>query len=82
MVYTCRSWGKDKTCAVISRVILERPRTFKQEVSSKKITVETNKALLSLKKDGEIVKGSKWPEDGIAMTHEGPKCPKNWSQND
>ena len=30
-----------------------------QEVSSKKITVEANRALLALKKDRGIVKGSK-----------------------
>ena len=39
-------------------------------------------ALLSLKKDSGIVKGSKWPEDWAAITQKGPKCPKNWDRND
>ena len=37
-------------------------------------------ALLSLKKDSEIVKGSKWPDNGAALTQEGPECPKNWTK--
>ena len=52
---------------------------LKQEVSSKKIIVEANTALLSLKKDSGIVKGSKLPDDGAALTKEGPECPKNWT---
>ena len=50
----------------------------KQEVSSRKIIVEANRALLSLKKDTGIVKVSKWPDDGAVLTQEGPKCYKNW----
>ena len=45
----------------------------KQEVSSKKIIVGANMALLSLKKDSGIVKESKWPDDGAALTQEGPE---------
>ena len=37
-------------------------------------------AFLSLKKDGGIVKGSKCPDDGAALTQEGPECPKNWTE--
>ena len=50
------------------------------EISSKKIIVEANTALLSLKKDSGIVKGSKWPDDGAVLTQEGPECPKNWTE--
>ena len=63
--------------------------SHKQEVSSKKIIVESNRAVLSLKKDIGIVKESKWPDDVAALTQEGPKCRKNcvettkiWDQND
>ena len=52
----------------------------KQEVSSKKIIVEANTALLSLKKDSGIVKGSKWPDDGAALTQEGPEFAKSWTE--
>ena len=52
----------------------------KQEVSSKRIIVDANTALLSLKKDSGIAKGSKWPDDGAALTQEGPECPKNWTE--
>ena len=41
----------------------------------KKIIVEANIALLSPKKDSSIVKGSKRPEDGAALTPERPRCP-------
>ena len=34
--------------------------------------VEANRALLSLKKDSEIVNGPKWTEDCAAMTQEEP----------
>ena len=53
---------------------------FKQEVSSRKIIVEANRALLSFKKDSGIVKVSKWPDDGAVLTQEGPKCYKNWTE--
>ena len=53
---------------------------WRPEVSSKKIIVEANTALLSLKKDSGIVKGSRWPDDGAALTQEGPECPKNWTE--
>ena len=56
------------------------PCQGQQELSSKKIIVEAKMALLSLKKDSGIFKGSKWPEDWAAVTWEGPKCPKNWYQ--
>ena len=54
--------------------------TFEQEVFSKKIIVKANTALLSLKKDSGIVKGSKWPDDGAALTQEGAEWPKNWTE--
>ena len=44
--------------------------------------VEANTALLSLKKDSGIVKESKWPDDGAALTQEGPECPKKFNRND
>ena len=43
----------------------------KQEVSSKKIIVEGNRALHSLRKDSGKVKGSKWPEMGLQWLKRG-----------
>ena len=58
------------------------PVHIEQEVASKKIIVEANRALLSFKKDSGIVKKSKWPEDGAEMPQERPKCRKNLGRND
>ena len=56
---------------------------FKQEVSSKKIIIEANRAMLSLKKDSGKVKGSKWPETRAQwLKGGGVKCHTNWDQND
>ena len=53
----------------------------KQEVSSKKVIVQANRALRSLNKDSRTVKGSKRSLRWTIMTQEGLKCPKNWDQN-
>ena len=49
-----------------------RPTQNEQEVSSEKIIAEAKLALLSLKKDSGIAKGSKRPDDWAALTQEGP----------
>ena len=41
---------------------------------------EADRTLLSLKKDSGIVKVSKWPDDGAALTQEGPTCHKDWAK--
>ena len=47
-----------------------------QRLLRKKITVEANTALLSLK----TVKGSKLPDDGAALTQERPEFPNTWTE--
>ena len=40
--------------------------------------VEANRAMLPVKKDSEIVKVSKWPDDGAALTQEEPKLGRKY----
>ena len=60
-------------------VLVYFPRRFyffwEQDVSSKKISVEANRALLSLENGSGIVKESKWPDGGAALTQD-----MNWAE--
>ena len=78
--YVCSGYNKVIKYFDTDRIV-EKILLAKQEVSSEKIIVEANGALLSLKKDSGTDKGCNMTYDGTIMTQEGPKCHKNCAQN-